>query len=245
MKPESLLRPAWPLLFALALISTPAAAQNSFDLDILGQGEIMLNLNASESTEVEQDTLHASLYYSAQGRDRVALQNEVNEAMAEALALLEDGGVDYATQQYYVHIVRPERPTRGDPSNPMWRAQQGLQLTSEDSAALLELVAELQGMGLTMSSLNYSLSPQRYEEVSDSLMEAVLDKLRARAEAAAAALGKSGAELVEVTLNSSNNQFRGRSTMALSADAEMAPPVAEPGETTVSLNVSARAILSP
>lgn len=237
-----------PLLTLIAALwAGSAAAQNNFDLDILDRGEVMLNLNASESVEVEQDTLHASLYYSVQGRDRIALQNEVNGIMAEALDLLEAGEVDYATQQYHVYIVQSGRPTRGDTSNPTWRAQQGVELTSQDSAALLDLAAELQSMGLTMSSLNYSLSPARQEEVSDSLMESVLDKLRARAEATATALGKSSAELIEVTLNSSGNSFRGQANrmMSASADMEMAPPVAEPGETTVSLSVSARAILIP
>lgn len=248
MKGNFTARQGLPLLTLCALLVTAsAAAQNNFDLDILDRGEVMLNLNASESEEVEQDTLHASLYYSAQGRDRVALQNEVNGVMTEALELLEAGEVDYATQQYHVYIVQSGRPTRGDMSNPTWRAQQGVELTSQDSAALLDLAAELQSMGLTMSSLNYSLSSARHEEVSDSLMQAVLDKLRARAEATAAALGKSSAELIEVTLNSSDNYFRGQANrmMSTSADMEMAPPVAEPGETTVSLSVSARAILIP
>lgn len=222
------------------------AAQNNYELGVLIPGEIMLNLDASEQIEVQQDTLHAALYYAAQGRDRVALQDEVNRKMTEALQLLENGAVEYSTQQYHVYQVQAGRPTRADIDNPVWRAQQGVELTSQDSGALLELAATLQSMGLTMGSLSYSLSPARYEEVADSLMDAALAKLRNRADAAATTLGKSSAELVEVTLNASNNFFqRGMSAMAMSADAatEMASPVAEPGMTTVMLSVSARAIL--
>lgn len=241
-------RTHWLCMVLMTVASGLAGAQNSFDLDILAPGEIMLNLSASEQREVEQDTLHANLYYAAQGRDRIALQDEVNRVMAEALALLADSGLDFATQQYYVHSVQAGRPTRVDSENPLWRAQQGVQLTSRDSAALLDRVAELQDMGLTMSGLNYSLSPERHEEVSDSLMEAVLQKLRDRANTVAATLDKSGAELVEVSINGSENNFnRSMSTMAMRSEAAMdvATPVAEPGLTTVTLSVSARAILSP
>ena len=250
MYPTALLR-QFPLLFLVALLIGAAggvAAQNSYDLGTLSPGEIMLNLDANEQTEVEQDTLHANLYFSAQGRDRVALQDEVNRMMAAALEILEDGDIEYSTQQYHVYPVQVGRPTRADIDNPVWRAQQGVMLTSQDSEALLELAAQLQGMGLTMGSLNYSLSPARYEEVSDTLMEAVLTTLRNRADATAAALGKRSAELVEVTLNASNNFFpRGMAmtTMAADASMEMARPVAEPGMATVMVSVSARAILMP
>lgn len=236
------------LLVTLAGMSGETRAQNNYELGTLNPGQILLNLEASEQIEVEQDTLHATLIYAAQGRDRIALQNEVNRKMTEALALLEDGDVEYATQQYHVYQIQAGRPTRADIDNPVWRAQQGVMLTSQDSAALLELAAELQGMGLTMGSLNYSLSPARYEQVSDSLMEAALMKLRNRADTTAGTLGKSRAELVEVTLNASNNFFaRGAPMMAMRAEAamDMATPVAEPGMTTVMISVSARAVLSP
>ena len=79
-------------------------------------------------------------------------------------------------------------------------------------------------------------------------MEAALTKLRNRANATAAMLGKRSAELVEVTLNASNNFYaRNMAVMAMPAEAamDMAIPVAEPGMTTVMVSVSARAILSP
>lgn len=232
---------------ALLLLPTLASAQNNFDLSLLNPGEIMVNLNASEQTEVEQDTLHANLYFAAQGRDRVALQDEVNRKMADVLELLEDSVVEYSTQQYRVYQVQPNRPTRNDIDNPLWRAQQGVQLTSQDSAAVLDLVADLQGLELTMAGLNYSLSSERQEEVADSLMEAALNKLQSRAQAAAAALGKSDAEIVEISMNSSNNNgfYRASTAMAMESAMDVSTPVAEPGMSTVMFNVSARAILLP
>lgn len=243
---------AGQVLLAFAfLFSSAVFAQNSFDLEDLNPGEILVNLSVNEQVQVEQDTLHANLSFVAQGRDRADVQDQVNRKMTAARDLLEDSiednEVEYSIQRYNVYQVSPNRPVRGDLDNAFWRAQQSLQLTSQDSEALLDLVAELQEMELTMNGLNYSLSPQRYEEISDSLMEAALVRLQGRAEAAAAALDKSGVELVEITINQSNNSGFARRAMALSmeAAADVATPVAEPGLTTVTFNVSGRAILLP
>lgn len=222
-----------------------AVAQNNFNLEALNPGEIMMNLNANEQVQVEQDTLHANLNYSAQGRDRVALQDEVNRKMAEAQGVLAGSDVESSIQQYRVFQVQPNRAIRGDAESPVWRAQQSLQLTSQDSAAVLDLVAELQGLGLTMGGMNYSLSNARQEEVADSLMADALAKVSARADAAAAALGKSGVEIVELTMNSGSNGGFYRAAMTTASAMEVATPVAEPGMSTVTFNVSARAILLP
>jgi predicted secreted protein len=232
----------------LALACGPAFAQNNFDLSLLNPGEIMVNLNATEQLEVEQDTLHAGLVYTTRGRDQVVVQDQVNQVMAGVQALLEDSDVESSIQRYYVHNVQPSRPTRGDIDNPLWQGRQGVQLSSQDSASLLALVGELQELGLTMSGLHYSLSPRRQEEVADSLMETALDKLRNRAAATADAMGKRDVEIVEITMNSSGGggYYRSMSTaMAMESSMDVATPVAEPGMTTVSFNVSARAILLP
>lgn len=234
------------LSLVCVLVVGTAVAQNNFNLELLNPGEIMMNLNANEQVEVEQDTLHANLYFSAQGRDRVALQDEVNRKMAEAQEVLAESDVESSIQQYRVYEIQPNRPARGDVDNSVWRAQQSLQLTSQDTSAVLDLVAELQGIGLTMGGMNYSLSNARQEEVADTLMADALAKVSARAEAAAAALGKAGVEIVELTMNSgSNGGFYRASTMAMEAARDIAAPVAEPGMTTVNFNVSARAILLP
>jgi predicted secreted protein len=235
-------------LAMLALAGPGAFAQNEFALGTRQPGQILLNLNATELRDVAQDTLNASLQYSAQGRDRTELQDAVNTAMRKALDILADArGVEYSTTQYQVYIVDAGRPSRTDIENPVWRAQQEVALTSRDSDALLEVMGQLQTAGLVVTSQYYSLSTERYEEVASGLMQAVLAKLQSRANAAAAGLGKSSAELVEVSLDGSPNfAFRERAVYAMAADAAaVAPPVAVPGETQVSLTVSARAVLLP
>ncbi|MDY6963296.1 MAG: SIMPL domain-containing protein, partial [Pseudomonadota bacterium] len=76
------------------------------------------------------------------------------------------------------------------------------------------------------------------KEVAASLMQDALKKLQARADEAASGLGKGSAELIEVSLDGSPNfAFRERGVAMMSMDASMAPPVAVPGETTVSMTV--------
>lgn len=235
-------------LAALVCAGSTTFAQNEFSLGTLQPGQLLLNLSATEQRDVGQDTLNASLQYAAQGRDRTALQDDVNAAMRKALDILEDStGVEYFTTQYQVYVVDAGRPSRTDVENPVWRAQQQVALTSMDSDALLEVMGQLQAAGLVVTSQYYSLSTERYEEVASDLMQAALAKLQSRANEAAAGLGKGRAELVEVSLDGSPNfAFRERAQYAMAADvAAIAPPVAVPGETQVSMTVSARAVLSP
>lgn len=233
-------------LLCVAAVS-PLLAQNQLSLGELQSGQLVLNLNATEQQDVAQDTLNATLDFSVQGRDQVALQNRVNEALAKALATAKAAaGINVKTGFYQVYQVQNE-PGVFSADNPVWRAQQSLQLDSLDSAALLELIGRLQSDGLTVSNFYYSLSAARYEQVAGELTTQVLQTLQQRAENAGRALGKPTAALVEVSLDGNANiPVRQEFAMTMAArDAKVATPVADPGETTVAVTVSARAILSP
>lgn len=101
-----------------------------------------------------------------------------------------------------------------------------------------------------MNGLNYTLSPEKAEEIKDSLMEAALVKLKARADRAAKALGKNNTALVEVTIDAGNNYYGAPMMRSMAMDSgaameKMATPVAEPGQSEITLTVNARALLSP
>ena len=236
-----------PVLWCLAA-AVPLLAQNQLSLGELQAGQLVLNLSATEQQEVAQDTLNATLDFVVQGRDQVALQNLVNAAVKKALDSAKAvDGVQVQTGYYQVYQVQNE-PGIFSADNPVWRAQQSLQLHSLDSAALLALVGDLQSTGLTVTNLYYTLSAARYEQVSGELTIQVLQTLQQRATNAGGALGKQSAALVEVSLDGNANVPVTREIYAMSAramDMKMETPSAEPGETTVSVTVSARAILSP
>ncbi|MBM89599.1 MAG: hypothetical protein CMQ41_14610 [Gammaproteobacteria bacterium] len=236
--------------FLLIASSPLCLSQNSFDLTELESGQLLLNLGVTEQIRVEQDTLNASLAYSIQGRDKIALQNDVNEKMATAIGLVDAiSEIEYQTGQYYIYIFRPGRPSRNDIDNPVWRAQQSLQLNSRNSEVLLEIVGELQSIGMEISRLDYSLSEEVFAQTSDSLLSIALEKLQTRAAETAELLDKSSATLVEVTINGNRNASLSQSRMAMMESSQnnpaMATPIATPGESEVSLNIAAKALLSP
>lgn len=231
----------------LSLIGTaPALAQYQDPILTLPEGQVILNISATEQREVEQDLLVGTLSYVAQNRDSRALQNEINTAMAKAVeAAKADTEVKVNTGAYQVYETTDERS-----KEKLWHGSQSITIQSMKSENVLTLAGKLQDMGLTMNGLSYTLAPATAIEVQDSLMEDALKQLQERAERAAKALGKSSAELRDVQVNSSGIPYQpmmqrgAMMKMEMAADS-MAAPVAESGETTLSLNVSARAILKP
>lgn len=241
---------------ALLFLTTPAQAQSNFDLSELEQGEVLLNISATEREEVEQDLLVGNVSYMAEGQDSTALQNTVNKAIKEALALAIDyPDVEVSTQQYYVYLHEPyPRPLPtdkgGEPAakkDTTWRATQSLQLRSENSEQLLGLAGKLQAIKLTMNNLAYELSAKKREQITDTLLAGALTKLQNRANEAAQILGKSSASLVEIAVES-GSQYQPR-MMAMASDMArseaMQAPQAVPGMAEVTLTVSARALLRP
>jgi len=238
-------------------LSTPAFAQDKDSSAITPQeGRTVLAISATETKEVPQDLLITSLRYEAEGKDAKAVQNEINNAMKKALEKAKAvPGLTIFTEQYYVypHETYEPRPANGQPQKvkeKIWRGSQSIQIQGKDSDVLLTLVGQLQDSGLLVNSLTYTLSPEKAEDIKDSLIEAALIKLKTRAERAAKALGHTKTELVEVSVDSAQN-FGHAPMMARSMDMaggameKAAAPIAEPGKTEISLNVSARALLKP
>src|SRR5690606_17981515 len=120
----------------------------------------------------------------------------------------------------------------------------------KDAAALLKLTGEIQAAGFLMNGLNYTLSPEKAEEVRDDLTVKALKKLQDKAAMIAKAMGKSGYEITDLNIDGASPVVpmysKGMMMRAeMAAPADMATPVAEAGETDVSLSVSARVLLKP
>ena len=103
--------PALLSLWCVAAVS-PLLAQNQLSLGELQSGQLVLNLNATEQQEVAQDTLNATLDFSIQGRDQVALQNRVNEALAKALATAK-AAAGINDKQPPIAKVQGDKPANG------------------------------------------------------------------------------------------------------------------------------------
>ena len=232
---------------SISLLSPfPANAQVEDPILSMPDGQVILNISATERKEVEQDLLVATLSYVAVNVDSRSLQNEINNAMKKALDTVKKvESVKVNTGAYQVHEQHDPRT-----KEKKWRGSQSITLKSMEADDVLELAGKLQDMKLTMNGLSYTLAPATAVEVQDNLMEAALKQLQERANRAAKALGKSKADLRDVNVQSSGIPYpkmhhaRG-AMMAMDSAMEMAAPVAASGETTITLTVSARALLKP
>lgn len=236
-------------LLALTLmltLSVPASAQVEDPILSMPDGQVILNISATERREVEQDLLIANLSYVAVNKDARELQNEINKTMAGALDTAKKvSEVKVNTGSYQVYEQRDPRT-----KEKKWRGQQSMTLKSKDAEKLLKLVGKLQDMKLNMNGLSYTLSPETAVETQDSLMEDALKQLQTRANRAAKALGKSSAELRDVNVNGGGVPhhpvaYARGGMMAMESDMAMAAPVAASGESTINLTVNARVILKP
>ncbi len=251
-----------PILMTLAFTSpalSPARAQTAgtpetapAKISFPGATETILNISATERIQVPQDLLQASLRIEKDNADAKAVQAEINALMAKAVDSAKlVPTVKVSTGQYYVYQYdpnpQPEPLKAGQKPALKWRGTQTLELQSTTADDLLKLVGTLQDSGLVMGNLSYTLSPEKADEAKDSLMEAALAKVKARAERAATAMGKNRTELIEVSVDASDNPIHPPMMMrAMAMDGAMeksATPTAEAGETEITLTVSARALL--
>ncbi len=243
------------LMLGAVMAASSAQAQDRPPPPPLPEGQTILNVSATEHTQVQQDTLIASLNVTKDGPDAAAIQNDINVLMQQALAKAKAvTGIQVSNGQYYVYQDNPVPPQplqkNGQPKAPsVWHGAQSIELKGTQAEAILKLTGELQAMGLTVNNLLYTLSPEKSDEAQESLMEQALIKVKKKAERAAAALGKSKVALAEITVDSTSNAMPMMRMAAPMADMQAAneaqAPSAEPGMADIDLTVSARALLKP
>jgi predicted secreted protein len=243
------------LATAMLICSLPLAAFAGWrDKDNLPPaGHTIVNLSVTERQQAQQDTLNASLRMELDGDSARSVQDRINKAMQQAVAKAKGAvGVKVTTGGYHIYSYDPNPQPRSAKVKPklIWRGSQTIDLESKDSAKLLELTGTIQDMGFAMNGLNYQLSTEKAESFRDQLIERALATLKARAALMAKNLGKSGYELLEVNVDSNTNampymaKHMMRAEMA-GAAADVATPVAEPGQTDVTLTVGASVLLKP
>ena len=237
------------LLVLLLSVPTLANAQYKDPVFELDADASLLHISATETREVDQDLLIANLRIEVENADNKAVQNDINKGMKAALDLAKGyKDVKAITRGYNVHQYDKNGGKRDRPRNMVWKGSQSVQLKSKNSEALLELAGKIQGAGFLMNGLSYTLSPEVAAQIQDEMLEAALTKLTSRAQRAAKAMGKSNAELKEINTQGNYNPVqpvyhRGMAKMEMMASDAMAAPVASPGETTITLNVNAKALL--
>ncbi len=237
-----------PAIFLTLIVTLPLSshAQDYNTLLDIPQGATLVNLSATERNEVEQDLLIATLRFEAEDPDPKVVQDKINSMMKKAVdAAKKVKSIKVSTQQYSVYEFDRTRgkSTRRDMA---WRGQQGLQIKGKVADELLKLSGELQKMGLAMNDLSYTISPELLENTRNAMLEAAIAKLKTKAERTAKALSKTKSEFLQINVDSGGNYSpmrHNRSAGTNMLKMEMAAPVAEPGESQITLTVSAQALL--
>lgn len=226
---------------SMATLSSHSLAQ---DINLLPEGQTLITLSVTERINVEQDTLIATLRIERENRDAGTLQREINAAMAQVLDETEDATDIKVSTGYYSVYQYNNQPQGGRVDN-VWRGSQSITLEGQNAQKVLELSGVIQEMGFVMSELGYVLSTQRADEVRDSLMESAIARAQSNAERAARALGKTDVDIavvdIDASLGYSQPQMMVRG-LAMDAMAEKSEPVAEAGESEVSLTVRLQAV---
>lgn len=230
------------LLATSLLFTSPAMAQ---EITLLPEGQTLITLAVTERVQAQQDTLQASLRIELSDKNADDLQSKINAAMKKAVDTAKGvSSVKTSTGYYSVY------QTYVDPNNPRavkaWNGSQTIDLESKDAKSLLELASKIQEQGFVMNNLSYSLSTVKADEIRDTLLETALTRAKAKAERAAKGLGKSNVELIEVGIDSPVDNVRPVMMRAMAKGAMEASsfdaPVAEAGESEVTLTVNVRAI---
>jgi predicted secreted protein len=229
----SLVRP-WSLLLiaGVALAAAPAHA------------ETLLRLSETATVMEHPDELDATLRVDVTAPNPAQAQRQVNATMEAALATAKAvSGVTVSTGGYFVWRVGPTASVVPE----HWQANQSLELTSHDGAALLKLVGDLQQKGLAVGQLGWRLSEAATRTARAEATRKAIAALRGRAEEAAALLDLRFGSFKEVNLDSTRPQPIPR-MMAMAApvaSASASPPSAEATDVSISATAEADVVLVP
>jgi predicted secreted protein len=240
------------LLTAIA----PAAAQDLNTILDIPKGSTLINLSATERVEVDQDLLISQLSFEAENDDAAKLQDTINKVMTKALSEAKAvNSVKVSTQSYQVYPYdfnpdpRPLQPGEQPKLQRKWRGSQSLILKGKIPDDLLKLAGKMQALGMNMTSLSYTVSPELLEETQNSLLESALVKLKTKAERTAKALNKSKSNLLNVNVDVGGYypqpiMHSGAMMMKSGmAESDAAAPVAASGQSDITLTVNAQAMI--
>lgn len=203
----------------------------------LPSGATLLHLSATGTVQEAPDLLVAQLAAEATSADPVAAQKQVNRLIAAAtsLAAKVDGVVPHLAGYSVEHSGEKQQ---------LWTARQTLRLQATNATALLDLVGRLQGSGLVIGDLAWTLSPARMEEADRLATDKALKTLQENAAAAARSLGLKVGTFRDVSLSDNGNGNGPRPMMRMKAMA-MASPEATQDAQDVSREASAEIELDP
>lgn len=208
-----------------------------------------------------EDRVTVTLAVEKQGKTAEEVQKAINTQMQAAKKIYDaarDVKVSTGSYNVWQSVDAPPMPMtmdkNGKPvmSKPVvsWRGSQQVRLDAASGDAVLKLVADLQAAGLAVQGMDYYLSREASEKISDDLMVEALDTIGTRAQRLAKALGMAHVAYEEISSGEAGGGgYRAVPMMAKAAFAgdaaeAMPAPVGRAGETEVNITVNAKVRLT-
>ncbi|UIJ76791.1 SIMPL domain-containing protein [Acinetobacter sp. SH20PTE14] len=181
----------------------------------------IVNIQADATRQVSNDQMHAVLYIEKSNKQPAELATQINQLMTQAVNTARKYPavkIETGSQSTYPIYDNDSRKLKE------WRGRAEVRLESTDFKAASQLVSELQ-QNFQTQSISFSVSDAQRKKVENELMVEVSKNFQQRAQALAQAWNKSGYNLVNINLNTSNygGQPVPRMAMMKAASADVIP----------------------
>lgn len=205
----------------------------------------VFNLSSEATAEIDNDLMIATLVVQQEDKDPAALADKVNSTMAWAVDLLRPfKSVNIKTRDYQTY---PRYDTSQVRRLIGWRATQTLQLETEDFGAAGQAIQQLQEK-LQVQGIRLLTKDSTRESASNKLIGEALDAFKQRALLVQENMGSSGFRILDVNIQTGQNDapmFNARAEMAdVMRSSVAAEPVVEPGTSRVTVQVLGRVQLN-
>ena len=223
----------------LALGSAAVQAQTFRDSPLVqATPSKIVHLSASALAQVQQDWLVMTLSVQKEGTDAMAVQTQIKNHLASALALArplaQAGALEVNTGQM---SVSPRYGRDGKANG--WTGVAELVLQGRDIERITGVAGRVQGM--TVGQVQWAISPELKRQTENRIQEDAVVQFQSRAAALTRSFGSSGYDLKEVRVSSQESMGEPQMRM-VAMQVEALPPAmpvpAQAGSARVVVNVS-------
>ncbi|WP_180127235.1 MULTISPECIES: SIMPL domain-containing protein [unclassified Acinetobacter] len=181
----------------------------------------IVNIQADATRQVSNDQMHAVLYIEKSNKQPAELATQINQLMTQAVNTARKYPavkIETGSQSTYPIYDNDSRKLKE------WRGRAEVRLESTDFKAASQLVSELQ-QNFQTQSISFSVSDAQRKKVENELMVEASKNFQQRAQTLSQAWNKSGYNLVNINLNTSNygGQPVPRMAMMKAASADAIP----------------------
>lgn len=211
------------LLLALPVFATAHEHTDHYD---------RVHLSASAQTQIENDTVIATLYAQEEGSDAIQQARLVNQRISEAISLVKKhDAIKIQTKSYSTSPVYHKNKITG------WRVRQNIRLESQDMTLMSEVLGDLQTT-LALEGMNFAVSPGLKNSTDDELIGEALDVFEQRAKNITQRLGRRNYKIVDINVSTSANHYARRNYEVAAMASKVAAPSIEAGEQTIKVSIS-------